>query len=869
MSKKRKHGGVKQGFDPFLRAQRELAKGNVKDALKEARVCFREDPSPERRMLLERALGARAEQLQKAGLQDQAKDVFAELTRRGVTAPEVQAQLPRLRVLLGLAEPGAAGDSVGGGEASTDLLIELADQAVFHPQRIPDKYGEMRQDCLRVRAALEAVERGEDARAAEMINEIARRSAFADWKLFVRGLSAFYAGEAERARANWDRLEPKRPAFRIAQTLLVHSGQLAADQAALDVANGLRRLEYAVQGDPGCEQLQLMGQHFQANHWSGLFHVYRAFRQRFAKSHGPLIERVTDLLWKRLVRDGWEHGLNRLMSMALAPRLDPGWNRARALMAEESQRDGYETADRCWRAYAQELLSGHFLREDERQIAAGLVSQRLARQLVIRAHNEEASQSFSPFYDEEDEVYAEEFRQDAVSCYQQSLRCAPQVLTAYKELASLHLEMEHDAKAVQVYQSLLKQFPDDYETHHWLANYYLEDDQPDKAERYANEAQRLRPRDPATATLLWNQRAAMIRLCAKKRKFELARHECELLAQQRPADTEAYWLDLLRAAVEYKANNVQQAEQYVAAAEAKLPDPTPVWMIMHAHAARFGLKREIKNEFGARFKSAVAGKCCSQTAGQLARILLPFVTKQIKYTGLATHRRLVLDYLQRCHDLTWQREDLRCAVRFLDVSDSWRHRALRDRLLEEGLAQFPEEPLFHYMAGNAGMEAGPFVVDIQEPREHFQAALKWNETADVKLPDEYVKAAKHSLVLLDRTQEMRGRMGDWELEDDEFEDDDEYDDEYDGEYDDEDEDEDGSEFGDTFDAADLDRVAPPGLIDAFKRAAARMGISMSQLLHRAASGELGPEDILGPLPSDDEFPGPPKWRRKHKGARRR
>jgi len=48
-----------------------------------------------------------------------------------------------------------------------------------------------------------------------------------------------------------------------------------------------------------------------------------------------------------------------------------------------------------------------------------------------------------------------------------------------------------------------------------------------------------------------------------------------------------------------------------------------------------------------------------------------------------------------------------------------------------------------------------------------------------------------------------------------------------------------------------------------------MGISMPELLHRAASGELGPEDILGPLPSDDEFSGPPKWRRKHKGARRR
>lgn len=48
--------------------------------------------------------------------------------------------------------------------------------------------------------------------------------------------------------------------------------------------------------------------------------------------------------------------------------------------------------------------------------------------------------------------------------------------------------MDKDGKAVKVFQSLLKHFPDDYETHRWLADYYLEDDKPDKAERYAKEA---------------------------------------------------------------------------------------------------------------------------------------------------------------------------------------------------------------------------------------------------------------------------------------------------------------------------------------------------------------------------------------------
>ena len=395
MSKKRKHGGVKQGFDLFERAQRELAKGNVKDALKDAKVCYREDPSPERRQLLERAYGARAEQLQKAGLNDQAQNALAELTELGVTSPDVQAQLPRLRILLGLTVAGSAGDAASMWEANPELLIELADQAVFHPQRVPDKYVEIHGDCQRIRAALEAVERGDDAAATEQLNDISRRSPFADWKLFVRGLSAFYLGDAERAHANWDRLEPKRPAFRIAQTLLVHSGQLAAESAAFNVANGLRRLEYSLESNPVWEQLKAMGEHFQADQWSGLFHACRSFCQRFANTHAALIERITDLLWKRMVRDHWEEGLNRLMRIAPAPRLDPRWNRARALLAEHSRESTFEDTENYWKAYVRDISRGDFLPKDERGIAAGLVCQRMARAEVEAAHEEEVAPSVS------------------------------------------------------------------------------------------------------------------------------------------------------------------------------------------------------------------------------------------------------------------------------------------------------------------------------------------------------------------------------------------------------------------------------------------------------------------------------------------
>ena len=854
MSKKRKHGGGKQGFDLFERAQRELAKGNIKDALKEAKVCYRDDPRPEHRHLLERAYCARAEQLQKAGLNDQARNAFSELTELGVSSPEVQAQLPRLRILLGLLDSAPAGGAASVWDANPELLIELADQAVFHPQRVPAAYAEIHRECQQVRAALEAVERGDDAAAADQLNSIPRRSPYADWKLFVRGLSAFYASDPERSHANWDRLDPKRPAFRIAQTLLVHSGQLAAEAAAFSVANGLRRLDFALESDPVWAQLKVMTDHFQAGHWSGLFHAYRSFCQRFAGTHAALIERITDMLWKRVVRERWDEGFERLVRIVPAPRLDPRWNRARALLAEDSPHETYQTVEGYWQAYAQDILQGSFLPEDERAIAAGLIYQRLARAKVEAAHREESRFSF---YREDDYSNASGYRHDAGRFYRQSIRHAPRLHSAYGELAKLHLEQEEEAEAVKVYQLLLKQFPDDYATHVWLANYYLEDDKPDKAERYALEAQRLKPRDAATVSLMWSQRVAMVRMCAKQRKIVLARQEWETLPKYMPPDAEAYWLDLLRAAIEYKAKNKEEAERWVAAAEAKLKEPTPAWLIMHAHAARIGLDREIKNHFGNRLKAALAHPCCSETAGQLTKFLYPFVVRQIKYVGLATHKKLTLECLARCTGVEWNGDDLRHVVNFLCVADSWRHAALRDRLLAEGCKRFPTDPQYPYLSGRVAMGQGPYRADALAIRNQFELALKLNETAAHPLGADSIKLAKQAISTLNETLEMQRASffgGPWSEDEDEDYEDDEFfedgDDEDDEFYEDDEDDED--DFDAPLSDAQLKNFIPAFLLEALKRAARERGLSLEELMHQLVSGELLPADVLG-----DAGPPPP------------
>jgi hypothetical protein len=289
-------------------------------------------------------------------------------------------------------------------------------------------------------------------------------------------------------------------------------------------------------------------------------------------------------------------------------------------------------------------------------------------------------------------------------------------------------------------------------------------------------------------------------------------------------------------------------------------------MIMHAHAARFGLPREVKNLFGTRFKAAVVGACCSETAGQLTKVLLPFVTKQIKYTGLATHQRLVLDYLERCQGLEWSSTDLRSVVNFLTAADSWRHRPLRDRLLAQGRARFPQDPLFPFLTGRTAMLEGPYRVDVPTIRRHFELAVQLNPTAAQPLPDDWVKIAKQSLTMLDEAAEMQRSMfhgGPLDLDYDDEDDEDEFGDEY------EPFDEEEGSFSGAFDEEQLKGMVPPFLLGAFKRAAADRGISLPELMDQIMTGELGPEDILGSLGPGPLPPGPFERRgRKHKASRR-
>ncbi len=744
MSRKRKRKSQSERVDLFASAQREMAKGNAKVALKNAVLCYREDASPAHRQLLEEAYVGRVEQLHRKKQTSEARFVLARLLEIDPTTPEVREIIPHLQVILG----DSSVDANGVFEKNPALLVEQTDRAVLDSREAVPDFAGTKSHVEQVRDALAAIEGDDDAGAINLLSDIPRSSPLCDWKLFIRGLIAFYNSDSERMRENWHRLDSARPAYRVAQTLLVASGELRCEDAPMDVASSLRRLELHLRDDPAIGLLEKVAEHWRGDDQSGFFNTYRRLRLRFANTHRSLLEKIVDFVWKRAVRENDIDAINRLARIGPAPALDPNWNRARALLAEHPEQSQSSLVESYWTAYADDVETLAVLREEERAIAVGMVYSRLGQRF---AEYGEAVLQPSPFFKPEVEE-ADRFFAGAIRFFEESIRRCPRLEEAYQGLSMLHETMESPEKGAAVLQRLVQQQPDDYFARWKLATYYLGEDNPHESAPHVETVARLKPRDSQTVALCWNQRIAMARSLAKGRKFEAARQELERAAQSLPPNIQPYAVDILRAAIEFKAKRAESGQQYLNAALSAVDEPTIIWMRISIAAARFSLPRKIKKDFDDQFKEAIKKKPSSQTAGRLAETLTPFKVANVKYTGQATHERLVIAYLNRAKRVRWNEEDLCNVCRFLEFAP--KHQALRERMIKTGVKKFPNSARLHYEAGQLELEGGPSECNINRAERHMNRVVELAAQSADSSDQKMVEMAKRALGVLRDTKEL-------------------------------------------------------------------------------------------------------------------
>lgn len=732
--------------DLLAHAQRLLSRGDAKSALKQARVLYRTQASADHRQFLERTYVARVEQLHRTRQIPEAQAVLAQLLQLPPTLPEVRDQLPKLKALVGM--PGA--DAAAALSGDPDLLTKLADDAVLDERCTPPEA--LKDQVSRVRNAFLAVERGDDASAANLLKEIPRSSPLGEWKLLVRGLSAFYQADQERAWENWRRLDPNRPPHLIGKTLMAAAGELPKAESDPRVATGLRRLEAGLPKAPALGVLKRIASAWARGKWTEFAAGLNQLRARFAESHSAEIETIVDLAWKRAAREGNRRLLKQLVSTGCASALDPHWNRAWAVLEENAEYRDIGTADKCWTAYANDVLQLTQFSEEERSLASGLVCAHQATLFLEYARECQQDAFFFDPRDEEDRKEAEWARKQAVRLLKESIRRSPSLVTAYQALAALHEQSERPDEAAATFRDLLRPEPHDYTAHTWLAHYHLGRDEPEQAEPHVTAAIRLKPRDPASETLRWNLQVTSIRCLALKRRFAEAREAWERACQVKGSRVEPYTLETLRAGIEFRAKDREAAERFLNAALARVEQPTAVWLQMSGTAARFKLPRELKKEFDARYSEGIQQRPDSATLGRIARFLHGYKVSQTNYTGRATHERLFLNSLQRGADkVRWAAEDLRDVCRFLEeFSNQW---ALWNRLVNVGLKQSPYDPFFNFWTARSEFERGPFACDIEKAAAHVRRALKSAEAGRSPEERELAEQARQMSSLIEDAQE--------------------------------------------------------------------------------------------------------------------
>lgn len=715
-----------------------LQKGNFKDALKQARVAARKTPSTDNQLLLEFAMLQRARQLHQTSHAEQCLDLLESLAK-SATHPEVIEALPELLLRAGVLDRYPQyRDRVSQSDRNSVRAGEL-DREIC--SATPKNRG---QDAELVRSALQAVERGDDDQANQILRGIGRQSLAADWRLFVRGLMAWYRRDLETAEQNWTRLNPDRAATKIVERLReLDQFQISSPNAR--VADTRNRLSSNHRLPALIEQLQQL-----APSDGRAIRTTLGLCKRASPERPDLLERIVVALCGKLLSSDTPHALETFHELAkgtIAPRLDPNWNRALALsLDEEDFEEGYERS-RLWQNYLIDLNSIDVLSDQDRKVAKSLV----ARQIGVEAMRNAERWTDCRCGASHDEEVAEEI--DAANEHlESSIEYYPRNQEAWKALMALKIGFENDeAGFIDVGRRLLVHFPDDIEALRLLSQKLLFS-HPFEAREFAEQAARLRPLDREVRNMLVATRFGCARQYATDRDFEKARAELDLVDESlQDANTKTALL-VRRAIIEFAAGKSTRAEQLADEAKQVLEEPTLALLQLAVEGIRIRMSSARVKEFERQFTVQLKRKCNSQTAAALSDQMVAL--RAIEYLRQDNHEKLVLAYIRRTSRVKYEPQDLRSVCQFLTAIGEDK---LLEKQVEKGRKKFPDDPWFHLAAGRAELDKGPGGCKTKRVANCLNRVIEICSGRDDDESREMLSEARGALSFLESHGEQIGR----------------------------------------------------------------------------------------------------------------
>jgi tetratricopeptide (TPR) repeat protein len=567
-----------------------------------------------------------------------------------------------------------------------------------------------------VRTAFARYEAGDDDAARGALQAVGLSSPFLDWKLLLRGLIAYAAGDDGRALDNWSRLAPDRLAARLAAPL-----RFALDPAYRAAHPPAAQATLQRQGDrlvggpvPGLRALQgLLARGRLADAFRQAEAVLPDLRRDLPQrpgSAGCPAGRLAECFRATIVSHGRPEDVARYRRLFGAPADDPALARLEALAAED--RHAWAAAHKHWQQFAESVADTPAWPPADRGHARALVWCRMGRNAVDAAAS------------------GRRLQPNAEACYRKATELAPDLLEPHERLFELLRERGKPAPALAAGKRLLAKFPDHGPTLEALAGLCQAKGDVAGAIDYARRALAANPLDRRLRGRLADAHRARARTLAASGDLAAAAAdlgEALQLCDGRPD------VGLLAhaAAIAFKRGGADAAEERVRQATAAAPAAAAY--ALAAEAARLKLPRSLKQRFDAALATALA----APPTGPSAAAVLAVYHDQSRhgtYLGRKGHEKRVQAFAEAAAAADPGEADLvRLCERFRDLG--W-GRPLKAAAVR-GQKRFPRNPFFPYFEAvyHLGQNAayGPAAWKVEPLLE------KARRLAEVAPPDDAVR----------------------------------------------------------------------------------------------------------------------------------
>jgi tetratricopeptide (TPR) repeat protein len=752
-----------------LRARNE---GRFQQALELARQLHKGEPTAAHLELLEECSLGRARQLRGQGYDRDAVILLEAALRFDETAPgwltqvaEELAQSGGVRQALALLQKAPDGVEVG------RVLSHVADAAIRQEAAGRDLLPPALQpDFDRVLRASQQIEAGLDDAAGESLREIGLRSPFAEWKLFLRGVQAYYQRDDVRAVENWQRLRPDRLPFRLAAPFrfVIDAAYRLAQAPATQAA--LQKQADRLNSSAVAQQLCNLRTSLERRD-----NLAPAFRQ--AESLLPLLRQEAPHLVHRLAAcfywaavETGPDDVQRYRRVFGCPADDPHFHRLEALAYDRAP--NFTDAHKNWLAYEKDIAAHPEAWPGEQAARArALVWQHLGRNAAMIPGPRKMARL--PRYLRDDLDRPRPLKPSAEQCFEKAIELAPDQIEPYEDLFRHYRDEGEDAKALKAARRLLERFPDHVPTLEEFGDMQIKRGAYVEGLGLLQRALRGNPLDrPLRGKVgtahLWNARRH-----AEEGRFEDARrhHEAALTFFD-GKEQASIWCR--RAACEFKAGDAALAEQSLEKARSLGESPLGVSYTLLTECARLKLDRKLKARFEREFKEGLTEPPTAAAAADLVGLAASLQSAGVGYHGQKTHAKKIIAYAQQAAGADFSEPQLERLCHALVALKS--ARAVK-QFCQLGERKFPRNPKFPHLQAMLLMAAGPDRTDTWRVQEHLHRAerlardLPPSAEKDELLKDiEQRMKAVQALTPLGILGRFPDLFGDWDDNDDDDDD---------------------------------------------------------------------------------------------------